>query len=1026
MSLSMAYSILFFAAFLLYFFFALYVLHLNRKAATNKAFFIVCLCLCIWSFSFAMANDALTGEICLIWRRISAVGWVSLYSVLLHFLLILTGRAQLFRHRLFSALFYLPAAFNLFVFSLSDQMTRRQYNLEQAQCGWVNIAVNNIWDYLFYLYYIGYVAVSIVIVWRWRRKTKRETIKKQANLIMASLGAALLLGSLTDIVLAPALKNALPQMAPIFIFIPILAFYYLIRRSGLMNRDSEELMATDETRNKLFFYFSVIICFIGLQSFAVKYIQYQTDGIGDLYYTLTADGLVVALGIVIGHLSLVKEGLMKYTLRMALTLLSIPLVALRYPESAGITAWAFPVILMIISLVFSKKTFLTLTAASAILTQFVLLINMGTTGLELHIADYAQRIGLFIIVYLLGSFINDTYRSKLKENAHQIDFQKIISDSSFDFIQVNQTNIHDKINHLLTKLGAFFQVDRTYLFLLNHDRETMTCSYEWCDDTISSEMDSMVDVPFHIFPWWMNQLEENHLVRIEDVSGMPDQAQAEREALSRQNIQSLIAVPVEANGTILGFVGFDSVRIPRAWSEEHVKMLRIFTNLLADAFMKIQTEIEIEFLAYFDHLTGLPNRTLFSDRVTQAIHLAGRTEKFIGIVYIDIDGFKTITDTIGQNGGDTLISSVAASLSGNLRKSDTVAHIESDKFLVLLNNVPEETHFKTITENLMRLFTKPFRIEDQEYYMTASAGVAVFPVDGSDTDTLITNADIAMSKAKARGKNKIVFCTSEMKEEVHKNMVLSNSLYRSLANGEMSVYYQPQILLSSGRVIGLEALLRWSHPLYGMVPPGVFIPLAEISGLINSLGEWVLNDACRTMKSWHDAGLKDLRIAVNLSVVQFKNPNLVDIVQDAISESGINPGLLELEITESVAINETDLIITQLERLKTLGVTISIDDFGTQYSSLSRLKTLPIDRIKIDMQFIKGLEYDDKDQAITEVIINLAKSLKLQVLAEGVETRTQLEFLSRYHCDEVQGYFYARPAPAKEIEKLLFQSFSGF
>ena len=354
-----------------------------------------------------------------------------------------------------------------------------------------------------------------------------------------------------------------------------------------------------------------------------------------------------------------------------------------------------------------------------------------------------------------------------------------------------------------------------------------------------------------------------------------------------------------------------------------------------------------------------------------------------------------------------------------IRKTDTVARFGGDEFIILLNNIDNHNDISKIADNIMRVFSKPFIINGQEFFITASGGIATYPIDGEDSESLVKNADTAMYEAKDNGKNQYSLCTPDMKNEVEKNMKLSNDLYRALERNELSIHYQPQIDLTSKEITGLEALLRWKHPEYGMISPVVFIPLAEKNGLINSIGEWVLRTACNQNKAWQDMGLLYARIAVNLSVIQFNDPLIVEKVDKILKETGLSPKHLELEITESIAVKENKNVVDILDRLKKLGVSISIDDFGTEYSSLSRLKTLPIDRIKIDMQFIHGIEGNEKDQAITKIIINLANSLNLEVIAEGVETKGQMEFLNQKMCDEAQGYYYYKPMPAEELEEIL-------
>ena len=432
-----------------------------------------------------------------------------------------------------------------------------------------------------------------------------------------------------------------------------------------------------------------------------------------------------------------------------------------------------------------------------------------------------------------------------------------------------------------------------------------------------------------------------------------------------------------------------------------------------------KTQEKISHLAYHDHLTGLPNRLLFTDRLRQGIFLTRRLEKPLGVIFVDLDGFKMINDTMGHDQGDELLKEVANRLVASVHKNDIVSRVGGDEFIIMVQNFTDSDDITKITSKIIDGFKKQFKLNDQDFYVTASLGVALYPMDGEDVDTLIKNADIAMYKAKENGKNQYALCTPLMKAKVMENMTLTNSLYSALERKELMLYYQPQVSSASGKIIGLEALLRWNHPELGFVPPSKFIPIAEQTGLIMPIGDWVLKTACKQNKAWQDAGLPHLRMAVNLSVSQFQNANIVKQVEEILMETGLSSEYLELEITESIAMNEVNGVIETLNAFKKLGITISIDDFGTEYSSLSRLKQMPIDKIKIAMPFVQGIDVSDKDEAITKAIIVLAKNLGLQTIAEGVETKHQLSFLNQRMCDEIQGFYYYEPLPAQEIETIL-------
>ena len=619
----------------------------------------------------------------------------------------------------------------------------------------------------------------------------------------------------------------------------------------------------------------------------------------------------------------------------------------------------------------------------------------------------------------MGSDNNKIYIDKIKEKDYQIEFQKMILDIAFEFMSITQENYNEKVNNLLEKVGEFFCVDRTYIFTINHKNNTITYSNEWCGPGINSEVCTIEEMPLETFPWWLDQLDKHKLVYIADVNFMPAEAREEQIQLHRQDVKSLISVPIMLDGKIQAFIGMDSVVTTKKWTEENIELLYTMANILSSGMAKIKIDKKIKFMAFYDDLTKLPNRFLFEERVTEAIKSSKRTGKFLSVVFIDLDNFKSVNATIGRNGGDLLLKQVAKSLVGVIRKTDTVSRFSRDQFIIMLNHITSYNDVSKIMDKIMGIFSETFIVNSYEFLVTASAGIAVYPVDGEDSETLVKNADIAMYNAKSKGKNLYALCTKDMKAQMQTNIELTNDLYSALDRNELVVYYQPQIDLATGKITGVEALIRWIHPTLGIIPPGVFIPIAEKNGLINGIGEWVLRESCTQNKKWQDMGLVPINMAINLSTVQIINPKIAENVKRIIKETGLNPKYVELEITENISIKGANYVIGLLNKLKKIGVSIAIDDFGTEYSSLGRLKWLPIDRIKIDMHFVQGIETDEKDRAIIEVIINLAKSLGLKVLAEGVETKEQLEFLKQKECDHVQGYYYYKPMPANEMEKIL-------
>jgi diguanylate cyclase (GGDEF)-like protein/PAS domain S-box-containing protein len=444
-----------------------------------------------------------------------------------------------------------------------------------------------------------------------------------------------------------------------------------------------------------------------------------------------------------------------------------------------------------------------------------------------------------------------------------------------------------------------------------------------------------------------------------------------------------------------------------------------------------QAEAQIRFLAYYDGLTLLPNRVLFMERLDLALSSARRQSRMLAILFLDLDRFKRINDTLGHGPGDRLLQSVAERLRRCLRSSDTivrgdplntndaVARLGGDEFIVTLQDINRGEDAAIVARRILEALKEPFRLEDQEVVISASIGISLFPHDGTSVETLLKNADAAMYHAKDLGRSGYQFYDKSMNAAALKRLSLENRLRRALEQKELELYYQPLFDVDAGSIIGAEALIRWRHPDLGLVSPAEFIPLAEETGLILPIGEWVLREACTRMEAWHRAGHKSMLVSVNLSGRQFRDGHLGEVVKRALEISGLDARCLELEITESVLMREAEETIAALRELKALGVRISVDDFGTGYSSLAYLTRFPIDTLKIDQSFVRDLKIDRGDVAITAAILAMGRGLNLTVIAEGVETREQMDLLRRQGCRRMQGYFLGRPVPVQEFERLL-------
>ncbi|MDP1864636.1 MAG: EAL domain-containing protein [Thiobacillus sp.] len=444
-----------------------------------------------------------------------------------------------------------------------------------------------------------------------------------------------------------------------------------------------------------------------------------------------------------------------------------------------------------------------------------------------------------------------------------------------------------------------------------------------------------------------------------------------------------------------------------------------FEGTVVDITDRKQHEAKLEHLASHDSLTGLPNRSVLRDRIDQAIVKARRDGDKVAVVFVDLDHFKLINDSLGHHVGDRLLLEVAARLATCVRSHDSVARQGGDEFVLVLTEQHGNNETLAIISRLLEVISQPWMNDGQEYGLSCSIGVSCYPQDGDDPDTLLRCADAAMYKAKASGRSTYHFYTPELNDAISDRLELENKLRHALERDEFRVYYQPRIDTFSGRIVGAEALIRWDCPGKGLVPPDSFISIAEETGLIVPIGQWILQEACRKNSAWQRAGLPPICVSVNLSPIQFRHAGLVKSVATALQQANLDPAYLELELTESFVMHDAERINVAMQSLKSLGVDISVDDFGTGYSSLSYLKRFPVDRLKVDKSFVRDIDTDPDDAAIVRAIITLGHALGLKVVAEGVETRAHLEFLQQHQCDELQGYYFSRPVPAVEMGALL-------
>jgi diguanylate cyclase (GGDEF)-like protein len=492
-----------------------------------------------------------------------------------------------------------------------------------------------------------------------------------------------------------------------------------------------------------------------------------------------------------------------------------------------------------------------------------------------------------------------------------------------------------------------------------------------------------------------------------------------------EGAKSGAAFPLLSSGRAVGVMLFVSVEI-ETFTPEFVELLQRLAENVSFALdnfdradEKAKADARIEYLASHDSLTSLPNREMFNELLHHAIEAARRHQRRFAVLFIDLDRFKIINDSLGHDAGDILLVEIGNRLRQNLRSSDVVARLGGDEFIVILEETAERSDVDGIARDLLSVLSEPLQLSGHECHTTASIGIAMYPLDGSDVQTLTKNADMAMYLAKEDGKNGFRFFTKEIKNQSIERLMLETALRHALELNQFALHYQPKVDMVTGQITGVEALLRWTHPDLGVLPPMQFIPLAEETGLIVPIGRWVLKEACAQNMAWQRRGLRPVSMAVNLSPRQFVDDHLLQDIDEALAASGLSPELLQLEITESMVMRNVSRAIKVLDAIQSRGIRLAIDDFGTGYSSMSLMKQFPIDTIKIDRSFVRDLQKDSEDQAIAQAIISMGKALGMTIIAEGVETTEQETFLRDHACDEMQGFLFSKPIPPQQLADLL-------
>lgn len=593
----------------------------------------------------------------------------------------------------------------------------------------------------------------------------------------------------------------------------------------------------------------------------------------------------------------------------------------------------------------------------------------------------------------------------------------------FQWSKIEYDNPEIAVRNAMEISAHTLKIERVSVWLFNDDNSAIVCHDLYTAS--NAEHQSGMLLYRSDYPNYFRAIDDGEIIAVDDAQNDLQTAEFSENYLIPQMIYSMLDMPITVDGKIIGVVCHENIGSIHHWNPEEKEFAITIANALALTFeidKRKKIEQTLEYKAHHDELTHLSNRALFLDRLEHAIKKAKRQNKLLAVLFIDLDRFKEINDSLGHEMGDAVLIEVADRLREHLREIDTIARLGGDEFTLIIEDIEDIQKVNAIALKLLSTLQHPMVIHEHQLYVTTSIGISLFPLDGSDPQSLLRNADSAMYKAKEEGRNSYQYYTAELTQRAFERVFLESSLRRAIVNHEFVVYYQPQINGLSGELIGMEALVRWQHPEDGLVSPERFIPLAEETGLILSIDEFVMKEGMRQIAHWYGKGLNPGVLSLNLAMKQLWQENFPQMLQDMLKDIGCKAEWIELEVTEGEVMKNPEKAIGILQKIHALGITLAIDDFGTGYSSLSYLKRLPLDILKIDQSFIRGIPENNEDIAIVRSIIALAKSMGMRVIAEGVETLEQKEFLVENGCHHIQGYFYSRPINAGEMDNRLTES----
>jgi len=943
----------------------------------------------------------------------SVWGWGFVYSFLLHLVILLTKHEKKMKPWQWIAI-YVPVPVTMALFYANLMYSRISASIELSSIGWNYERASMVSFMWIRIYYLS--VMMLVLYLLFRRSTEEDDVTSiiEKKYMRIAMVISFMLGLPKILGLYEALGWNLIGLGPLHL-LPVgitvfLVLYVRIRKlqKGVAILPKRGELMSVKTHERIFYYVSQAYIFGAFTAFGLEVFLKKED-LGKtaiLSVTMFAVGISIFL-LLKSRLSISRRDRILFAI-MALT---IPFITFYQIDSSEAFAWSTPVIFILIAVAFNNIRLLIYTSVLTITSAVVLWSVRAESEVVFTSADHLGRIIIFSVIISIAFIINKLYKNRQYQFEKQIDHERFVSETARLLSSARNKNLRSNLDVFLERSLEYMEADYGSIHIFPGKRKRMRKveyygPHDFINPSINRRFGEKLDLLLE------SVLDEGSLYSekfFEVLSQFAEDMQIEG--------VTVMVRPLIESGEILGAMCLSTFN-RNSWDEGYQNTFQLIAGSLSSMLYKIGKEDELFRMAYYDHLTGLPNRVLYEKIIKKQIEKTQENE-MLALIFLDLDDFKNINDILGHSAGDRFLVEFAEKLKPKLKERDTLSRFGGDEFLILFPHATSIREIENFAEEVLSEIMKPFQLDEREVTTGASLGISIYPQDGQSGEELIKFADLAMYHAKSTGKNRYTIVTEEIKEKFIYEKELEEDLRHAIKRNQFVLHYQPKVHGVTEEIIGVEALIRWNHPTKGMIAPGLFLPIAERTGLMAEIDSWVFIEACNQNRTWQKSGYKKMNMSINITPSSMLQADMGQSLTDVFSSNGWDPDYIEAEITENNIFFSLEKIQRKLKSLREIGIEISLDDFGTAYSSLSRLHELPIDKVKIDRQFILNLDNEERGKSLYDGILNLARSLDLKVIIEGVETKEQADYVREKGCDEIQGFYYYKPMPAQQIEKLL-------